>query len=65
MTIATSSPYDLIAAFSRRAYDGISFAMPYPLQLVDDGSAVIVVDGTNNEPKDLMPLAAGEWFYSG
>jgi NitT/TauT family transport system substrate-binding protein len=59
ITIATSSPYDLIAAFSRKAYDGISFAMPYPLQLVDDGSAVIVVDGTRNEPKDLMPVAAG------
>jgi hypothetical protein len=27
--------------------------------LVANGSAVVVVDGTNNEPKDLMPLAAG------
>jgi NitT/TauT family transport system substrate-binding protein len=59
ITIATSSPFDLLAAFSRKAYDGISFALPYPLQLVDDGSAVLVVDGTSNEPKDLMPLAAG------
>jgi ABC-type nitrate/sulfonate/bicarbonate transport system substrate-binding protein len=59
ITIATSSPFDLIAAFSRKAFDGISFAMPYPLQLVDDGSAVMIVDGTNNEPKDLMPVAAG------
>ena len=59
ITIATSSPFDLIAAFSRKAYDGISFSMPYPLQLVDDGSAVIIVDGTRNEPKDLMPVAAG------
>jgi NitT/TauT family transport system substrate-binding protein len=59
ITIATSSPFDLVAAFSRKAFDGISFAMPYPLQLIDDGSAVMIVDGTNNEPQDMMPLAAG------
>jgi ABC-type nitrate/sulfonate/bicarbonate transport system substrate-binding protein len=59
ITISSIGAFELLAAFSRRAVDGISFSLPYPQQLAADGSAVIVADGTNGEPKDLMPLAAG------
>jgi sulfonate transport system substrate-binding protein len=59
MTVASTGAYELLAAFSRHAVDGISFSLPYPQQLVAGGSAVIVADGTRGEPADLMPLAAG------
>lgn len=59
VTISSIGAFELTAAFDRKAIDGISFSMPYPLQAVHDGDAVIVADGTNNEPKQFMPLAAG------
>ncbi len=59
VTISSIGAFELTAAFDRKAIDGISFSMPYPLQAVHDGDAVIVADGTNQEPKEYMPLAAG------
>jgi ABC-type nitrate/sulfonate/bicarbonate transport system substrate-binding protein len=59
VTISSIGAFELTAAFDRKAIDGISFSMPYPLQAVHDGDAVIIADGTNNEPKEFMPLAAG------
>jgi len=58
-TISPIGAFELLGAFSRRAVDGFSYSLPYPLQVVHDGTAVIVADGTNNEPKEFMPLAAG------
>ncbi len=58
-TISSIGAFDLMAAFSRKAIDGVSYSLPYPQQLVADGSAVVIADGTRNEPADLMPLAAG------
>ena len=57
--ISSIGAFELTAAFARRAIDGLSFSMPYPLQAVHDGDAVIIADGTNDEPKEFMPLAAG------
>jgi ABC-type nitrate/sulfonate/bicarbonate transport system substrate-binding protein len=59
VTISSIGAFELTAAFARHAIDGISFSMPYPLQAVHDGDAVIVADGTNREPQEFMPLAAG------
>ncbi len=59
MTISSVGAFDILGAFSRKAVDGISISMPYPQQLVADGTAVTIVDGTRNEPADLMPLSAG------
>jgi len=50
---------ELLAAFSRHAVDGFSYSLPYPQQVVADGSAVIVADGTHGELKEFLPLAAG------
>lgn len=58
-TISPIGAFELLGAFSRRAIDGFSYSLPYPLQVADEGTAVIVADGTNNEPKEFMPLAAG------
>lgn len=59
VTISSIGAFELTAAFQRGAIDGISFSMPYPLMAVHDGDAVIIADGTKNEPKQFMPLAAG------
>jgi NitT/TauT family transport system substrate-binding protein len=59
LTISPIGAFEVLAAFSRGAVDGFSYSLPYPLQAVHDGTAVIVADGTNGEPKDLFPLAAG------
>jgi len=58
-TISPVGAFELLAAYSRHAIDGFSYSLPYPLQAVHDGTAVIVADGTNGEPKELLPLAAG------
>ena len=50
---------ELLAAFSRRAVDGFSYSLPYPQQVVAEGTAVVVADGTNGELKEFFPLAAG------
>jgi ABC-type nitrate/sulfonate/bicarbonate transport system substrate-binding protein len=59
VTISSIGAFELVAAFQRRAIDGISFSMPYSLEIAQSGDAVIVADGTKNEPKEYMPLAAG------
>ena len=59
LTISPIGAFEVLAAFSRHAIDGFSYSLPYPLEAVHDGTAVIVADGTNGEPKDLLPLAAG------
>ena len=50
---------ELIAAFSRGAVDGFSYSLPYPQQLVAEGKAVVVADGTTGELKEFLPLATG------
>ena len=50
---------ELLAAFSRHTVDGFSYSLPYPLQAVTEGSAVVVADGTKGELKEFLPLAAG------
>jgi ABC-type nitrate/sulfonate/bicarbonate transport system substrate-binding protein len=59
VTISSIGAFELIAAFQRHAIDGASFSLPYSLELAHSGEAVIVADGTNHEPKEYMPLAAG------
>jgi NitT/TauT family transport system substrate-binding protein len=59
LTISPIGAFELLAAFSRHAVDGFSYSLPYPLQAAAEGTAVVVADGTNGEPKELFPLAAG------
>jgi ABC-type nitrate/sulfonate/bicarbonate transport system substrate-binding protein len=58
ITIATMGGPDLLAAFSRRSIDGMAVSLPYPQQVVFDGTAVIIADGTKGEPEDLSPVAS-------
>jgi ABC-type nitrate/sulfonate/bicarbonate transport system substrate-binding protein len=59
VTISSIGAFELIAAFQRKAIDGMSFSLPYSLEVAHSGDAVIIADGTKNEPKEFMPLAAG------
>lgn len=59
VTISSIGAFELLAAFHRGAIDGISFSMPYSLEIAHSGDAVIIADGTKNEPQEYMPLAAG------
>lgn len=59
VTLSSIGAFELIAAFQRRAIDGMSFSMPYSLEVAHSGDAVIIADGTKNEPKEFLPIAAG------
>ena len=59
LTISSIGAFELTAAFHRGAIDGISFSLPYSLELAHSGDAVIIADGTNHEPKEFLPIAAG------
>ena len=59
VTLSSIGAFELIAAFQRKAIDGMSFSLPYSLEVAHSGDAVIIADGTKNEPKEFMPLAAG------
>jgi ABC-type nitrate/sulfonate/bicarbonate transport system substrate-binding protein len=59
LTISSIGAFELIAAFQRGAIDGVSFSLPYSLELAHSGAAVIVADGTDKEPAQFLPIAAG------
>ena len=59
MTVSAMAPIDTLAAFSRHAIDGFVSAPPWPQQVEDDGTAVIVASGPKGEPASLLPIASG------
>ena len=59
MTVSAMAPVDTLAAFARHAIDGFVSAPPWPQQVEDDGSAVIVASGPKGEPASLLPIASG------
>lgn len=59
MTVSAMAPVDTLAAFSRQAIDGFVSAPPWPQQVEDDSSAVIVASGPKGEPASLLPIGSG------
>jgi len=59
ITVSAMAPVDTLAAFARHAIAGFVSAPPWPQQVEDDGSAVIVASGPKGEPKSLLPIASG------
>ncbi len=55
--IAPMAPISAITAFNSRQVDGFAMSMPWPLQLVLDGTAVEIASGTNGDPPDMVPFA--------
>jgi len=59
MTVSAMAPVDTLAAFGRHAIEGFVSAPPWPQQVEDDGSAVVVASGPKGEPASLLPIASG------
>jgi NitT/TauT family transport system substrate-binding protein len=54
--IAPMAPTNAIAAFQTRQVDGFAMSMPWPLQPVLDGSAVVIASGSDGDPADMYPF---------
>ena len=54
--IAPMAPNSAIAAFQTRQVDGFAMSMPWPLQAVLDGSAVVIASGSDGDPADMYPF---------
>ena len=55
--IAPMAPNSAIAAFQTRQIDGFAMSMPWPLQAVLDGSAVVIASGPDGDPPTCIPSA--------
>ncbi len=54
--IAPMAPNSAIAAFQTRQVDGFAMSMPWPLQPVLEGSAVVIASGADGDPADMYPF---------
>ncbi len=54
--IAPMAPNSAIAAFQTRQVDGFAMSMPWPLQPVLEGSAVVIASGSDGDPPDMYPF---------
>jgi len=54
--IAPMAPNSAMAAFQTRQVDGFAMSMPWPLQPVLEGSAVVIASGSDGDPPDMYPF---------
>src|SRR5262249_12192837 len=54
--IAPMAPNSAMAAFQTKQVDGFAMSMPWPLQPVLDGSAVVIASGADGDPADMYPF---------
>jgi NitT/TauT family transport system substrate-binding protein len=54
--IAPMAPNNAMAAYQTRQVDGFAMSMPWPLQPVLDGSAVVIASGSDGDPADMYPF---------
>jgi NitT/TauT family transport system substrate-binding protein len=54
--IAPMAPNNAMAAYQTRQVDGFAMSMPWPLQPVLDGSAVVIASGSDGDPPDMYPF---------
>ena len=54
--ISPMAPNSAIAAFQTRQVDGFAMSMPWPLQPVLEGSAVVIASGSDGDPPDMYPF---------
>ena len=54
--IAPMAPNSAMAAFKTRQVDGLAMSMPWPLQPVLEGSAVVIASGSDGDPPDMYPF---------
>ncbi len=56
--VAPMQPADTLSAFARHAIDGFAAGPPWPQQVVNDGTGVILADGGKGEPKEFSPIGS-------
>jgi ABC-type nitrate/sulfonate/bicarbonate transport system substrate-binding protein len=54
--VAPMAPNNTMAAYQTRQIDGFTMSMPWPLQPVLDGSAVVIASGSDGDPADMYPF---------
>ena len=54
--IAPMAPNSAIAAFRTQQVDGFAMSMPWPLQPVLEGNAVVIASGADGDPPDMYPF---------
>jgi NitT/TauT family transport system substrate-binding protein len=54
--IAPMAPTNAMAAYQTKQIDGFAMSMPWPLQPVLDGSAVVIASGSDGDPADMYPF---------
>jgi ABC-type nitrate/sulfonate/bicarbonate transport system substrate-binding protein len=51
------APTAALSAFNTHQVDGFAMSMPWPLQLVLDGTAIPIANGASGDPPDMVPFA--------
>jgi NitT/TauT family transport system substrate-binding protein len=54
--VAPMAPNNTMAAYQTKQIDGFTMSMPWPLQPVLDGSAVVIASGSDGDPADMYPF---------
>jgi len=54
--IAPMAPNNAMAAYQTKQVDGFAMSMPWPLQPVLDGGAVVIASGSDGDPPDMYPF---------
>jgi NitT/TauT family transport system substrate-binding protein len=54
--IAPMAPTNAMAAYQTKQIDGFAMSMPWPLQPVLEGSAVVIASGSDGDPADMYPF---------
>ncbi len=57
--VAPLQPADTLAAFARHALDGFVAGTPWPQQVVQDGTGVVIASPINNDPDWIAPNGSG------
>jgi len=57
--VAPLQPADTLAAFSRKALDGFVAGTPWPQQVLEEGSGIVIASPTNGDPDWIAPNGSG------
>lgn len=59
IVVAPLQPADTLAAFTRKALDGFVAGTPWPQQVVQDGTGVVIASPITNDPDWIAPNGSG------
>jgi ABC-type nitrate/sulfonate/bicarbonate transport system substrate-binding protein len=59
IVVAPLQPADTLAAFSRKALDGFVAGTPWPQQVLQDGTGVVIASPITNNPDWIAPNGSG------